>query len=103
MATVTTGALEQIRRTGSVLLLAILLSACGPDPKLSQPAPAAQAVAASVNEAETVRFVADHWARPLAPQCLMSWSAWLLPISPIFWMPDRISRSSSSMRMSSSA
>ncbi len=56
------------RRWWPVLLLAILLTACGPDPKLPKPAPAAQAVAASVNEAGAARFLAEHWARPLAPQ-----------------------------------
>lgn len=71
MAAVTTGALQQVRRAWPVLLLAMLLSACGPEPKPPPPAPPAapaKAMAAAVNEAQAARFLADHWARPLAPQ-----------------------------------
>ncbi len=44
----------------------VLLGACGPQPQ-SAPALAAAQITASP-DAQTVRFLADHWARPLAAQ-----------------------------------
>jgi hypothetical protein len=53
-----------------VLACVGFLGGCGPDLRTPS-APAAAQIAASSAEAETVRFLRGHWARPLVPQGLL--------------------------------
>lgn len=55
------------RRWLGILAWGALLGGCGPDPRTAS-APATAQISASPAQADTDRFLRDHWASPLAPQ-----------------------------------